>query len=86
MRPTAERCAREAAAAAADREAAMERRGQLTAVQSELRSLKAVAAAQVEEEREGEHRRGWPHWREKRLTLRTLVRLGLYWKCIGNIE
>ena len=51
MRPTAERCAREAAAAAADREAAMEQRGQLAAVQSELWSLKVVAAL-LEEERD----------------------------------
>jgi hypothetical protein len=53
------RVAREASAAAADREAAMEQRGQLAAVQSELRSLLAVAAALVEEEREREPRRGW---------------------------
>lgn len=44
MRPTAERSALEAAAAAADREAAMEQRGQLAAVQSELRSLKVAAS------------------------------------------
>ena len=80
------RVAQEAAVAAADREAAMEQRGQLAAVQSELWSLK-VAAALVEEERDREHRhvstglrKGWPHWREKMLTLRTLVKLG-YWKC-----
>jgi len=59
------RVAREAAAAAADREAAMEQRGQLAAVQSELRSLQAVAAALVEEEREREYRRGWPRCGER---------------------
>ena len=48
VRPTAERAAREAAAAAADRQEAAEQRGALIAAQSELLSLRVATAAMEE--------------------------------------
>lgn len=54
VRPTAERAACEAAAAAADREAVREERARLSVTQSELASLRVVAALAEEERARGE--------------------------------